>query len=127
MKQCLDAYDEPFKAVVLQHIRTSLAATEWARFRALAADRRRYVDRNFAVDADASPAELLDSALCEDSISVDEILIPLFKAKAVEIGQIEGQPVRYISGEGIYLWGLDPAKGFTLSFWATFPAYPPGW
>lgn len=127
MKQSLDAYREPFKAVVLQHIRKSLAASEWTRFRSMASDRRRYVDQSFKGDVNATPAALLDSYLSEDSISVDETLIPAFKAKAIEIGQVEGQPVRYISGEGIYLWGLEPSKGFTLSFWATSPAYPPSW
>lgn len=127
MKESLDAYHEPFKAVVLKHIRKTLAASEWARFRDLSADRRRCVDRSFKVDVDASPAALLDETISEDSISVDETLVPAFKAKAIEIGQVEGQPVRYISGEGIYLWGLEPAKGYTLSFWATYPAYPPSW
>jgi|ThiBio_inoc_biof_1041523.scaffolds.fasta_scaffold00229_8 hypothetical protein len=127
MRQSLDAYREPFKAVVLQHIRKSMPAAEWARLRALASDRRRCVDRSFKIDPDASPAALLDAALCEDSISVDETLVAAFKARAVEVGQVEGQPVRYVSGEGIYLWGLDPARGFTLSFWATYPAYPPSW
>lgn len=127
MKESLDAYREPFKAVVLQHIRKALPASEWARLRALASDRRRCVDRSFKIERDTSPAELLEASLSEDSISVDETLVPAFKGKAVEIGQVEGQPVRYISGEGIYLWGLEPTKGFTLSFWATFPAYPPSW
>jgi hypothetical protein len=118
----------PFKSVVLQHIRNSLPAAEWSRLRALADDeRRRCVDRSFQIDADASPAALLDVALSTDSISVDKTLVPVFKVKAVEIGQIEGRPVHYIHGEGIYLWGLEPAKGFTLSFWVTFPAYPPSW
>lgn len=127
MKESLDAYREPFKAAVLQHIGKSLAVSEWERFRVMASDRRRYVVQSFKGDVDASPAALLDEWVSEDSISVNEMLIAAFKDKAIEVGQVEGQPVRYISGEGIYLWGLEPSKGFTLSFWATSPAYPPGW
>lgn len=93
----------------------------------LATDRRRSVDRTFNIDPKSSPASLLDAAVSEESISVQEMLIPALKAKAKEIGQIEGQPVLYIQGEGIYLWGLDPASGITLTFWTTYPAYPPIW
>lgn len=127
MRQSLDAYREPFKAMVLKHIRASMPAVEWARLRTLASDRKNWVDRSFKFDPEASAAVLLDAALCEDSISVDETLVPAFRQRAVEIGQIGGQPVFYVAGAGIYLWGLDPANGFTLSFWATYPAYPPGW
>lgn len=127
MKNSLDAYRDPFKKLVSRHISKSLPASEWARFRLLAGDRRRSVDRTFNIDPNASPASLLEVAVSEDSISVQETLIPALKAKATEIGQIEGQPVLYIHGEGIYLWGLDQASGITLSFWATYPAYPPSW
>lgn len=93
----------------------------------LAGNRQRSVDRTFNIDPKASPTSLLEVAVSEDSISVQETLIPALKAKATEIGQIEGQPVFYVNGEGIYLWGLDQASGITLCFWATYPAYPPSW
>lgn len=123
----LDPYREPFKAVVLKHICHSLPPSEWARLRDLALDRRHRADPSFEMDAGVSPAALLDAALCEDSISVDETLIPAFRANSIEVGQVGGQPVHYVSGEGIYVWGLAPAQGFSLSFWVTHPAYPPGW
>ncbi len=126
MKESLDAYREPFKAVVLKHLRR-LPTDEWQRLRAFAADRSRYVDRKDTAELAATPEKLLDSALSEDSISVDETLVPAFKAQAVEIGEVEGQPVRYITGQGIYLWGLEPKRGLSLSFWAPHPEYPPAW
>lgn len=123
----LDAYRAPFKAAVLKHIHESLDADEWARLRSMAANRSRFVDRNDTADLEASPEKLLDAALSEDSISVQQTLVPAFKANAVEIGQIEGQPVYYVDGQGMYLWGLEPVNGLTLMFWATHPAYPPSW
>jgi hypothetical protein len=123
----LDAYRVPFKAAVLKHIQESLDADEWARLRSMAANRSRFVDYNDTADLDASPERLLDAGLSEDSISVEQTLTPPFKAKAGQIEMIEGQPVYYVNGQGIYFWGLEPANGLTLMFWATHPAYPPSW
>jgi hypothetical protein len=66
-------------------------------------------------------------AISVDSISVQETLVPSFKAKAVQIDFIEGRPVYYVNGQGIYLWGLEPVSGLSLMFWTTHPAYPPSW
>lgn len=123
----LDAYRASFKAAVLRHIQESLDSEEWAWLRSMAANRSRFVDRNDTADLEATPEKLFDVALSEDSISVQETLVPSFKAKAVQIEQIEGQPVYYVKGKGIYLWGLTPDSCPTLMFWATHPAYPPGW
>lgn len=121
------AYHGPFKATVLGHIQDQLPAAEWNRFRRLSMDRERSVNLFFCSTPDMPASELLESALSEEGLSVEEALIPAFKEKAVEIGEIKNQPVYYIEGEGIYLWGPEPAAPVHLSFWATFPAYPPHW
>ena len=126
MNRNLDVYREAFKGMVLDHITNSMPAAEWDRLRTIATNRQRCVDPSFNESA-SSPGALLDAALSEDSISVDEVLIPSLKSKAIEIGQMEGQPLFYINGEGIYVWGPQPSQGLTLSFWATYPAYPPSW
>ncbi len=75
----------------------------------------------------ASPEELIAAAVTHDGISVDEIIIPKFRVRTDEIGTIEGAPVFYIKGEGIYFWGADRTTRATLNVWLTHPAYPPGW
>ncbi len=123
----LDAYRAPFKAAVLKHIAESLNAEEWGRLRSVAANRSRFVDRNDSADLKLTPERLLDVALSEDGISAEEILVPRFKARAARIDEIEGQPVYYVDGQGMYFWGLEPVGGHTLMFWVTHPAYPPYW
>lgn len=127
MKECLDSYHQPFKEVVLPHL-SALPPDEWKRLRAFAANRSRHVNPKLDVaDLEATPQKLVDDALSEDSISVDQFLETSFRAKATEIGSIKGQPVYYVNGQGIYLWGLEPKQGFTLAVWVTHPAYPPSW
>ncbi len=127
MPESLDAYHEQFKTIVLQHIFTSLDPSEWTRLRSLGNGPRPF-GPGLIYASEATPEMLLAKAVCEDGISIEETLTSSkFKASAVEIGQIEGQPVYYVNKEGIYLWGLDPREGYTLNFWVTHPAYPPGW
>lgn len=123
----LKPYRVLFRAVVLAHLTEKLGAAEWNRLRALASDRTRYVDRNETTDLGATPETLLDVALCQDSISVQQTLVPEFMVHAKQIGIIEDQPVYYIKSQGIYLWGIEPINGLTLSLWITYPAYPPAW
>lgn len=123
----LDKYGALFTTEVLKHVKESLGADEWFRLRSMAANRNRFVVPGDMEDLEATPEALLNVALSEDSLSVEEMLIPLFKASAVQIGQIEGQSVWYVGGRGIYAWGLEPANGLTLVCCLTHPAYPPGW
>ncbi len=125
----LDAFQPEFRAVVLAHIAT-LPASEWERLRTIGAHSR---DRPplphgsplFAID---TPADvLLDGTLSEDSTSVEDVLSTTLGASAVTIGEIAGEPVWYVEGTGLYLWGPARVGEFSLSFWATYPAYPPGW
>ncbi len=123
----LTPFREPFKALVLQHISQKLDPNEWADLRELSLNPRRHLQGVEPLDIDATPDKLLDAALCEEAMSVRDILVPVFEAAAVEIGAIEGQPVRYVKGQGIYVWGPRPDSGAALSFWITHPAYPPRW
>jgi hypothetical protein len=127
IKTDLSQYHAQFKAAVLKHVQESLDVNEWARLRSMAANCSRFVNDNDTADLDATPEKLFDVASSVDGISVEQALIPSFKEKATRIEQIEGQPMYYVEGQGIYLWGLEPANGLTLMFWATHPAYPPNW
>jgi hypothetical protein len=121
----LTPYKAQFKAVVLKHIHESLGADEWERLRSFAAEPRRYFSRKLVANLEASPEMLFDEAVSEDNMSVNETLIPAFKA--TEIGRIEDQPVYYVENQGIYVWGKQPDSRLTLMFWVTDPAYPPDW
>ncbi len=125
MANSLDRFRGAFKAIVLGHIRSALDSAEWRRLRALAGQGRPFA--RLPVDADARPESLFEAACSEDTLSIREALIPVFKADATEIGTIEAKPVYYVRGRGLYVWGLEPVDGNTLSVWVTFPAYPPGW
>lgn len=121
----LDRYRGQFKAAVLKHIKETLGTDEWARLRSMATNTRRHVPGMIHADLYFSAQALVDEWVTEDGISVQETLVPGFKP--VQIDQIEGQPVYYVEGRGIYLWGQQPDSNLTLSFWITQPAYPPGW
>jgi hypothetical protein len=118
-------YKEPFKVAVLKHIHESLSPDEWERLRSLALNRNNYSSRHDKADLEATPELLLNEALSEDNISVEETLLPIYKS--VQIDEIAGQPVYYLEGEGVYLWGEQPDSIPTLTFWVAHPAYPPGW
>lgn len=122
----LEKYHGDFKAAVLGHMH-ALAPQEWARLRSLAENPKRWVWREKSPSLNATPEALVDKALSEDCISVQETLVPGFKEAATPIANIAGQPVYYVDGQGIYLWGLEPDNGSTLVVWATHPAYPPSW
>lgn len=127
MKESLDAYREEFKLAVLNHISECLPPNEWSRLRSMATNRARFVDPKETPNLQATPEELLEASLSEDSISVEETLAQSFSIDAVEIARIQDKPVHYVQGQGMYIWGLHPENGYTLSFWATYPAYPPSW
>lgn len=127
----LKPYLPQFKAVVLGHLK-GIADDDWNYYRhraALFEGDIRAVDQGYVIDINETRESVLDGAIFLDSgPSVEEILKSSgkFEASAIRIGEIEGHPVYYIDGHGIYLWG-KPQSSQTISFWATFPAYPPGW
>lgn len=128
----LKPYIPQFKAIVLAHLE-KMQAEEWSYFRGRASafegDLHAVVD-DYVVEADETRESVLNSAVTLDSgPSVQETINASrrFSANAIRIGEIDGQPLYYINGTGIYLWGPTPQSPATISFWATFPAYPPGW
>jgi hypothetical protein len=121
----LDHYIQPFKAVVLKHL-TSLPPVEWERLRSLSVDKSRYADSNHVGDPAATPGALVDAATSTDFISVNDVIKP-WPLKAAPIDVIADQPVYYVDGEGIYVWGLDQQDSLSLQVWVTHPAYPPSW
>lgn len=125
MRMSLALYEDRFKAVVLEHMLTDMPHDEWTRLRSFAEQRQNYVSPSFVADLGATPKELIEAALSEDSISLNEMLVPKFRENAVEVGRIDDCPVMYVKGRGIYAWSNDPKDGFTLTVWVTHPAYPP--
>jgi hypothetical protein len=123
----LDPFKAEFKQAVLQHIRHGLKESGWARLRQFATDRRRSRFCDINIPKDISPDELIDLALEGVGLSVNEVMTPDFKDNAKMIATIQGQPVYFILGMGIYFWGERPRSRPTLHFWGTFPVYPPGW
>lgn len=121
----LENFWEPFKAVVLPHLK-ALPAGEWRRLRAVGADQSRYVGGIPPLAEPVTPETLVDGALCEDDWSFAHALAG-FEDHAEEVGVIEGRPVSYIVGMGIYLWTPHPTDGPTMTLWITHPAYPPGY
>lgn len=128
----LQAYLPQFKAVVLAHL-VEMRDDWWQTLRARA---RAFegnigaVDQNYVIEPNETRESVLASATTLDSgLSVEGTLNASrkFKANAIKIGEIEAQPVYCIDGAGVYLWGITPDSTMTLSFWATFPAYPSGW
>lgn len=122
----LEANSAAFKSIVLAHM-NALPADEWKRLRELALDKSRNSCGTDETRALATREEIVASATSQAGISVDEILIPKFRANAQEIGSLDGQPVFYVNGAGIYFWGPNPTSRSTLNLWLTYPAYPPGW
>lgn len=121
----LEKFREPFKAVVLPHL-NALPAEEWRRLRAVGVDRSRYVGGISPLTEPDCPETLLEEALYEDGWSFNHALAG-FEENAREIGVVEGRPVIYIVGCGIYLWAPHPIDGPTMTLWITHPAYPPGY
>lgn len=120
----LGRYAERFRTIVLRRLQ-SMPDTEWQELREWAADGR-------GVDDDDVPSEpvtresLVRETLFEDGLELSDLLKSGFGDRATEIGSIEGYPVLYIEGTGIFAWGSDKTIG-TLAVWITYPAYPPGW
>ena len=118
----LDPFKSEFKHAVLQHIRDGLKASGWARLRHFANDRRRSRFCDMNIPEAISPDELIDLALEEVGLSVNEVMSPNFKDNAKIIATIQGQPVYFILGMGIYFWGARPRSRPTLHFGPLSPS-----
>lgn len=115
---------EQFKSCVLKHITERLSPEEWVWLREQADDQVSGLMPPEPMDILASPQELVDRHIHEDSLRVKDIL-KVYTGSSID--EIAGQPVYYFPRTGIYLWGKSPEHGFSLSFWITHPAFPPGW
>lgn len=115
---------ERFKLCVLRHIKEELPSEEWTWLREHAEDQVCGLMPPEPVDVLASPDDLVERHIHEDSLRVADILRV---HPGLPIAEIDGEPVYYCPKTGIYLWGQSPEHGFSLSFWISHPAYPPGW
>lgn len=116
-----------FREIVLNHITHVLLPEEWIWLRNLASEQVAGVMPRPPVDIDATPAQLVSENVYEDTFRVCDVLKVFAKrGPAQVIGQVADQPVYYLPTTGIYLWGL-PGESNSLSFWISYPSYPPGW
>lgn len=120
----LDPYREQFKACVLKHINESLPKEEWIWLREQAENQIQGIMPMEPYDHEATPESLVASSICEDGLSVGDV-IKCFRHEVIDT--IADQPLYYCPKTGIYIWGLEPKAGFCLSFWITYPKNPPGW
>jgi len=117
-----------FDGEVLRHLQ-AMPDEEWGRLRAFGNDARRFVNHNDVALPHLSREELVERFVSVDGMSIDDVLMPGYKEKAIEIAQIEGRPLFYIHREGVYVMeekrtGCIP---MTRALWVTMPAYPPTW
>jgi len=117
-----------FKTIVLEHITHQLPPEEWVWLRSRASEQIAGVMPKPEADLDATPQQLVDENVFDDTLRLGDVLKAYADRSpaAQGIGQIEGKPVYFIPSTGIYLWGPGPESN-TLSFWISYPSYPPGW
>jgi len=113
-----------FTTQVRQHLAT-MPAPEWEHLRADGNQRHRFVSRDDEPMPSLTRDELVDHCVSVDACTPAEILNPVYRAAAIEIGEIHGRALFYVVGEGIYLW--EQEERMTRMLWVTHPAYPPSW
>ena len=122
---------EQFKTLIRKHVAEVLPKEEWIWLRDRATDQLAGVVPYPEVDDTENAEQLIDANICEDSGQSTDEIIRVLGVKATEIGRIDGCQVRYLERTGIYMWDIKAQPGSTvsttLSFWISFPAYPPGW
>lgn len=118
---------DQFKALVLKHVNEELPQEEWIWLRERALDQMAGVMPYPSVDPTETAEKLINNNVCEDNGESSDQIISGLRADVTEIGFIDGRPVRYLERTGIYMWDIPPEGSFSLSFWISFPAYPPGW
>lgn len=118
---------DEFKALIYNHVIAELPQDEWRLLRGRALDQLAGVHPYPMINSDEGAEQLIQNNVLEDGGEDIEAIIEAIGAPVTEIGSIEGSPVFYLEGTGIYLWDPKGQTGHYLSFWITFPAYPPGW
>jgi hypothetical protein len=117
-----------FAAEVLRHLQ-AMPDAEWARLRALGNDARRFVNHSDVALPNLTREELVERFVSVDACSIEDVLVPGYKEKAIRIAEIEGRALFYVQREGVYVMeekrtGCLP---MTRALWVTMPAYPPTW
>lgn len=130
LTESIDEFMNPvnFKEVILNHIKTALPKSTWDSMRARSLLKQHWsVPENHGIEHYETPESLLENAVSDDGLSLDDVLAP-FGEKGVEIvGEVNDQPVYFIEQMGIYMWSVSKSHHSMLSLWLSFPAYPPGW
>lgn len=123
--ELIQPYKDSFKEIVLQHMK-SLPADEWRRLRQRALEG---ADKMLDEPAtqDATPEQILAESLSSAGMGICDVIKGRYKAAALVIGEIEGQPVYYVDGSGYYAWGRSETDWPIWDATATFPSYPFGW
>lgn len=120
-----------FKDFVLADIQSRLAPLEWYTLRARALKRRppkpiEAVLLGWVPAKQLTPAELVEQATTEVcGPTIPEHLA--WPELVIDLGLIDGSPVNYIEGKGIYTWSREAGRGPYLSIWVSHPVNPPGW
>lgn len=117
-----------FRTIVLTHIDQKLPPEWWIWLRARAFEQVEGITPRPDVDLDATPAQLVAENVYEDTFRACDIL-KVYEGRGRNpevIGQIDDQPVYYLHTTGIYIWGPANASS-SISFWISYPSYPPGW
>jgi hypothetical protein len=120
----LKPYREQFEACVLKHIHESLPKEEWVWLREQAENQIQGIVPMQPYDHEVTPELLVATSVLEGGDCVEDV-IALFEHELIDT--VAGQPLYYCTRKGIYVWGLEPKEGFSLSFWITHPKYTPGW
>lgn len=118
---------DEFKALIYNHVIAELPQDEWCLLRGRALDQLSGVHPCPMVNPWEGAEEFIQNHVLEDGGEDIEVIIKAIGSPVTEIGSIEGSSVFYLEGTGIYLWDPKGPTGHYLSFWITFPAYPPGW
>lgn len=112
-----------FKAVVLNHIKTSLGEANWQNLREYVANLCEY-DKLY--DANHTPEDIVELALIDNSVDIQDFLLP-FGEKAVHIASVGDHRVFCVNQMGYYF--IEDKDGpYVWSIDVTYPAcHPPGW
>lgn len=118
---------EAFKSLVIQHVTHKMTTIEFNRYREMSINSNRSLHPDLKSNISLTLKELLDEAISEDSLSVKEIIKSMQEHGLDVIGEIYGEPVYFVNGQGIYFWGESPESLPVITIWLTHPAYPPNW
>ncbi|QND85887.1 hypothetical protein [Chromobacterium vaccinii] len=122
----LENFQSEFCQIVANHIQDHLNPSEWEQLLALAQSGIPHSPELSFTAFDSIERRVRHLTFIENISPLEMLSAPHFYQRLQIIGTLHGQPVCYFSGSGIYQWSLTP-DGDSLSFWLTYPVYPPGW